>query len=75
MLGESLMNCFEQLHSATHGRYLIDRKHAFGDLKSRWDLQVVTVNALSCVLHRFRSRQQVVAERNLKMPDTSDISH
>ena len=69
------MNSFVQLHSATHGRCSIDRKHAFGDLKSLWDLQVVTVIALSCVLRRFGSLQQVVAGSNLKMPKTSGIGH
>ena len=64
-----------QLHSATHGRCSIDRKHAFGDLKSLWDLQVVTVIAFSGVLHRFGSLQQVVAGSNLKMPKTSGIGH
>ena len=74
-LEKSLMNSFMQLHSATHGRCSIDRKHAFGDLKSLWDLQVVTVIALSCVLRRFGSLQQVVAGSNLKMPETSGIDH
>lgn len=72
---KSLMNSFMQLHSATHGRCSIDRKHAFGDLKSLWDLQVVTVIAFSGVLHRFGSLQQVVAGSNLKMPETSGIGH
>lgn len=69
------MNSFVQLHSATHGRCSIDRKHAFGDLKSLWDLQVITVNAFGSVLHRFGSLQQVVAGSNLEMSETSDIGH
>ena len=72
---KSLMNSFMLLHSATHDRCSIDRKYAFGNLKSHWDLQVVTFGALSCDLHRYSIRQQVVAEHNLEMPDTSDISH
>jgi hypothetical protein len=63
------MNSFMQLHSATHGRCSIDRKHAFGNLKSHWDLQVVTVGAVGSVLHQLTIPKQVVAERCLETPD------
>lgn len=64
------------LHSAAHGRCSIDRIHAFGDLKSHGDLQVVSVFGVSSGLHRSGSRQQVVAARCLRMLRTNlTISH